>query len=58
MMVMGQSIVLAGDSTVITLRADLSQDQKEMILNKFGVPQDVEHLTVTNEDSWRPWRIL
>ncbi len=45
------SVAFADGQKVVTLGADLSEEQQQMILNYFGITgEDVETLTITNED--------
>lgn len=46
--------VFADDTKILTLGADLSQEQKQLMLNYFGVTEaEVYTITVTNEDEHR-----
>lgn len=49
---MGMSVAVMADSRrVVTLGADLSEQQQQMVLNYFGVTKDeVEILTINNQD--------
>lgn len=45
------TVVLADGQKVVTLGADLSEEQRQMILRYFGVAgQNIETLTITNQD--------